>query len=153
MKPQRSRNELSQEEVTKFEYFLKKLDLGWKNLNKVELLDTEAELVGKVIGYENRRSQIRGFFDEINAIRAKLEAAKEETNLKFEDLLPAIKLIKAKVAYKSSRKASGGSLVSQRFKNLIFKSIDSIKTKEDFQVFAEFFEAMYAYFYGYARHE
>lgn len=125
---------------------------GWKGFKRVELVDEYAEKIGRIIAStNNNKSQVRGFFDEVNAIRAIVEGQEKRGAIDFESVLPAIKLIKAKVAYKAARSAGSRNIVSQEFKQLMFACIDAVQTAEDFKIFAEFFEAMYAYFYGLAR--
>lgn len=125
---------------------------GWKGFERVKLVDEYAEKIGRIIAETgNNRSQVRGFFDEINAIRAVVEGQEKSGSVDFKSILPIIKLVKAKVAYKASRRAGSSNIVSEEFKKLMFACIDAIKDLEDFKIFSEFFEAMYAYYYGLAR--
>jgi CRISPR-associated protein Csm2 len=84
----------------------------------------------------NKISQIRKFYDEV--LRFK-DISKNE--IEFQKSLPYIRMLKAKVQY-----ALGRGLVSEEFKHFINESIDAVKDKDDFEVFATLFEAFMGYY-------
>jgi CRISPR-associated protein Csm2 len=59
----------------------------------------------------------------------------------FESILPYLKMLNAKAAY-----AMGRDLVSKGFKDFISTSLNQIKDKDDFDVFAGLFEAFMGYY-------
>ncbi|MCX7998862.1 MAG: type III-A CRISPR-associated protein Csm2 [Leptospiraceae bacterium] len=141
------RNEL--EKV--FREFLNRLDEhGWSGFERHILVDEYAKKIGKFFGVikKENKNQVRIFYDEILGISVKLEATADDSHEKFNDLKPAIFLLKPKAAYKNARKQRKKPLISDQFKEFIFHCVDSIKDLEDFLIFAEFFEAMYAYYYA-----
>lgn len=85
----------------------------------------------------NKPSQIRKFYDEVLRIKALLEKSPD----KFKELLPYIKMLKAKAMY-----ALGRDLITKDFKKFIDECIDQVKDLKDFEVFATFFEAFMAYY-------
>lgn len=59
----------------------------------------------------------------------------------FDNILPYLKMLNAKAAY-----AMGRDLVSKGFKDFISTSLNQIKDKNDFDIFASFFEAFMGYY-------
>ena len=59
----------------------------------------------------------------------------------FEENLPYLKMLNAKVTY-----ALGRRLITEKFKNFISKSLDQVKDKKDLSVFASFFEAFMGFY-------
>ena len=59
-------------------------------------------------------------------------------------------MLKAKVAYACPERPErgGGQKVPGTFKNFINDCVNSVKTKDDFDDFVLFFEAVVAFFYG-----
>ncbi|MFQ3675746.1 MAG: type III-A CRISPR-associated protein Csm2 [Endomicrobiia bacterium] len=112
-----------------------------------ELFSIKAEELAKDIDKEgrddrnnakkNKPSQIRKFYDEI--LKFKGIIAKEPN--KFNELLPYIKILNAKAAY-----VMGRDLISNKFKDFIADSLKQVNDKDDFEVFASFFEAFMGYY-------
>ncbi len=90
----------------------------------------------------NKRSQLYKFYNEVLNF---YNILKEDKN-KFNQLLPYIKLIHAKVFYSLGRKH-----ISEEFKEMIEKCLAQIKTSEDFEVFKTFFEAFMGYYRYYRK--
>ena len=116
-------------------------DKGKKQLDP-ELFSSMAEQLAKEIADEggnktNKPTQIRKFFDEVQRFESMLKAKPSE----FDNILPYIKMLNAKVAY-----AAGRNLVSLRFKDFISGSLAQIKDRDDFYAFAGLFEAFMGYY-------
>jgi len=124
------------------------LDL-WKDKSKKliepDLFSEKAEELAKKIykeqlesrGKANKPTQIRKFYDEVLRFDSIVKANPTE----FENILPYLKMLNAKAAY-----AMGRDLVSKGFKDFISYSLGQIHTKEDFDVFADLFEAFMGYY-------
>jgi len=104
---------------------------------------------------ENKRrislNQIRKFYDEILSFQTQIENSKDKKE-KFRELLPYIKMQKAKVNLAYNKKN-----VNTNFKNFIEKNIDYIIDGYDkdlegslkkFNIFVSLFEAVIAYSKG-----
>ncbi len=96
---------------------------------------TEIDNFERRYGY--KPTQIRKFFDEVQRFESMLKAKPSE----FDNILPYIKMLNAKVAY-----AAGRNLVSLRFKDFISGSLAQIKDRDDFYAFAGLFEAFMGYY-------
>lgn len=74
-------------------------------------------------GEKNRSTQLRKFYDELLMWHEKvhLEHSTQKKNDKFAEVVPYIKMMKAKVAY-----AFGRGHVDQRFKDLFSHLVDQI---------------------------
>ena len=124
------------------------LDL-WKDKSKKliepDLFSEKAEELAKKIykeqleskGKANKPTQFRKFYDEVLRFDSIVKANPTE----FENILPYLKMLNAKAAY-----AMGRDLVSKGFKDFISYSLGQIHTKEDFDVFADLFEAFMGYY-------
>jgi len=119
-------------------------DKGKKKIDP-ELFSLKAEELAKTIYKEkqqsrdraNKPTQIRKFYDEVIRFDGIVKANPGD----FESLLPYIKMLNAKVAY-----ANGRDLVSAGFKTFISSSLNQIQDKDDFDIFADFFEAFMGYY-------
>ncbi|NWG04356.1 MAG: type III-A CRISPR-associated protein Csm2 [Syntrophaceae bacterium] len=118
----------------------------WKDKNKKlidpDLFSTKAEELAKSIygeqtGKANKPTQIRKFYDEILRFEGILKASPTD----FDNILPYLKMLNAKAAY-----AMGRELVSKKFKDFISNSLNQVKDKDDFDVFAGLFEAFMGYY-------
>lgn len=90
----------------------------------------------------NKRTQIRKFYDEIYEYKTRLKSLNEqERQREFELTLPYLNMIIAKVAY-----AKGRKLVTDSFVDFIKKGITSIKTPDDLFVFADLFESIMGFY-------
>ncbi len=86
-------------------------------------------------------SQIRKFYNDVLSLKNRLEIAKgEKKEERFKQLLPYIKMLKAKVAYAKTR-----NNVNSQFKEFIDDYVNSIRDIDDFYAFCDFFEAIVAY--------
>jgi len=103
-----------------------------------ELFSGKAETWADLIYKEstkklNNPTQIRQFYDEV----LNFKSQKED----FDVLLPYIKMLNAKAAYKMGRE-----LISKGFKEFIAKSVKEINSREDLEVFVNFFEAFMGFY-------
>ena len=86
-------------------------------------------------------TQLRKFYNDVLTLKSKIEHYDEGKREKhFKQLLPYVKMLKAKVAYAKSKEH-----VNDEFKEFINKYVDSIKDLDDFYAFCHFFEAIVAY--------
>ena len=90
----------------------------------------------------NKSTQLRRFYDELVMWTDKVYAAKtpEEQDAKFNELLPYIQMLRAKVAY-----AKGRKLVDDNFKTLFDRLIQQVKSKETLKMARLFMEAFMGY--------
>jgi CRISPR-associated protein Csm2 len=88
----------------------------------------------------NKNSQIRKFFDDLYAIKNKIDAAESREDA-FKENLPMIYLIASKCAYAKGRKHIG-----EVFYNFIKTNVLSIDTLKDFNEFIAYFEATLGYY-------
>lgn len=86
---------------------------------------------------ENKRTQIRKFYDEVVRLNMEAKARPQE----WDSILPLVHMLPAKVAY-----AKGRRLVSDNFLNFIRSSIKQISGKKDLELFANFFEAFIGFY-------
>jgi len=86
---------------------------------------------------QNKRTQIRKFYDEV----ARLNMEAKNRKAEWDNILPLVNMITAKAAY-----ARGRELVSDTFLNFIKHSVDQTKDPEDLAVFADFFEAFFGFY-------
>lgn len=111
--------------------------------------DVADSLVGKnkkgfEIGVSS--SQIRRIFDEVK----RYEQVLSQPDVKWEEQLPYIKMIKSKVAYSVARAAKNKPEERGVYSNLekfISSSINLIKDEKDYHVFVALFEAAYGFYY------
>lgn len=88
-------------------------------------------------GDTNKATQLRRFYDEVCLWHQKVQAKPE----KYDEYLPFIKMIGAKVAY-----AKGRSLVDDNFYNLIEHCLKQISTAQAYYRFKTFFEAFMGFY-------
>ncbi|MCF6246495.1 MAG: type III-A CRISPR-associated protein Csm2 [Desulfobacula sp.] len=88
-------------------------------------------------GDPNKISQIRKFYDEV----VRLNMAAKNKNSEWDNILPMVNMIIAKIAY-----AKGRNLISDNFLNFMKTSIKQIEAPEDLAVFANLFEAFYGFY-------
>lgn len=108
---------------------------------KAELFDRVAKEAAITIAGSkketNKPTQLRRFYDEIVLWESKVSQHPE----KFEEYLPFIRMINAKVAY-----ALGRKLVDDNFVKLIndgLRQVDSVDTMRHFKLFMEAFMGFY----------
>ncbi len=88
----------------------------------------------------NNRSQLRKFLDEVIRLNSLAKSNPED----WENILPYINMLIAKVAYAQGRKK-----VSQEFVDLMRNCINQINKDKDLDVFANFFEAFMGFYRQY----
>lgn len=130
MQPKRS--ETKSQEESFFE------DPEKKIINKKLITEVAHEYGVKFVKEGIPASQLRNFFNDVRSIEAKVKAGNS-----FDEVMPHILMLKAKAYY-----AAGRNNKLKPFKEFITKYVDRIETKEDFDAFVKFFEAVVAYFYG-----
>jgi len=120
----------------------------WKDKeNRVidpELFSKTAETFAREIASDNnnsrsanKRTQIRKFFDEISSLNMQAKTNPDG----WMGILPLVHMVTAKAAY-----ASGRKLISDNFLNFIKQSVEQVKTSEDLDVFASFFESFIGFY-------
>lgn len=115
------------------------------NKPTAELFASIAEEAAKACAAKrdtNKSTQLRRFYDELVLWTNKVYDAKtpEEQDAKFNDFLPYIQMLRAKVAY-----AKGRKLVDDNFKTLFDGVIRQIKNKETLKTARLFMEAFMGY--------
>jgi CRISPR-associated protein Csm2 len=108
----------------------------------IDLFDTIAEQAAKIVAadkHKNKPSQLRGFYDEIINWD---QRSRQWTPEDFQEHLPLIKMLNAKVAY-----AKGRKLVDENYFSLIRHGLSQIKEKKHLHNFKLFLEAFHG-FYG-----
>ena len=85
----------------------------------------------------NKPTQLRRFYDELVMMHDKVEQNPDG----FDDLLPFIKMIKAKVAY-----ALGRGNVDYEYKTMMDKVIDGVTSREDLRQAKLFMEAFMGFY-------
>ncbi|MCK5507288.1 MAG: type III-A CRISPR-associated protein Csm2 [Desulfobacterales bacterium] len=86
---------------------------------------------------ENKRSQIRKFYDETVRLDMLTKSRSEE----WVSIIPMVHMLTAKVAY-----ARGRKLISENFMNFIKVSVNQIERPVDLNVFCNFFEAFMGFY-------
>jgi CRISPR-associated protein Csm2 len=107
-----------------------------------KLFSDEAEKLAKEIyesgrGKNNKRTQIRKFYDEVVRLNS-LSKSKSES---WENVLPYVNMLIAKSAY-----AEGRGHVTADFTKFLKESIEQVKKPEDMMVFANAFEAFMGFY-------
>lgn len=87
-------------------------------------------------------AQLRRFYGDVKNLEMRWENSQDKEKA-FRDILPMIKLLKAKAAYANKR-----DLVPESFKNWIWENVDMINEIKDFKAFLLFFEAVVGFCYG-----
>ena len=83
----------------------------------------------------NKTTQLRKFYDELAMWNERVQLARENKENKFKELVPFIKMLKAKVAY-----AEGSKHVDKNFSEVFNRCIDqanSVETLRDAKLFME----------------
>ncbi len=108
---------------------------------RAELLSEEAKKIADIIAPRTNTTQLRAFYGEVKALQNRIEDEEES----FEDILPFILMLKSKASYKYGTKN-----IPIEFRNFIFSVVDEIKkvnTKQAFEDFCYFFEAIVGFSY------
>lgn len=83
----------------------------------------------------NKSTQLRKFYDELSMWNERVQLARENKDVKFQELVPFIKMMKAKVAYARGRKH-----IDERFLDVFNRCIDqanNVETLRDAKLFME----------------
>jgi CRISPR type III-A-associated protein Csm2 len=105
------------------------------------LLTTEAKKWGEdFFNAKLTPTQLRKFYNEVKALEARIETTS------FEENQALIGMLRSKVAYACPEK--GQKKVPEIFKKFIEQCVKSIHSKQDFDDFVLFFEAVYGFFVG-----
>ena len=120
-----------------------------KKLLKTDLLSAEAEQKAKKLSEEganvNKYTQIRKFYDETTAHKTFIISKPEDKHQEiFRQRLPYIKMMNAKLEYSHAR-----NLIGRECLDLLKNCINEIKDLDDFYAFADFFEALMAFYKKY----
>ncbi len=106
-----------------------KLDTKW--------VDSEAENVAKCLGFEKLKpAQLRKFYSEVKTLE-RIWITRGQTDDAFAELLPQIKILKAKAVYAKERNVAG-----DYFQRWLTEHINAINTPEHFAAFLLHFEAV-----------
>ena len=89
---------------------------------------------------DSNNGQLKRFFNEFISLSQKIESDVRDLSASFNKILPLIYLMKAKATYFYNRK-----FINESFKEFICQNIDRIRTKEDFDEFIIYFEAIIGY--------
>ncbi|SKA67916.1 type III-A CRISPR-associated protein Csm2 [Desulfobaculum bizertense] len=111
-----------------------------------KLLSTNAEEIAQVLCKERalKNTQIRRFYNEVQRLDRQLRCQyQQDKSTAFEKILPHIKLLRARVAFASSRE--NGSF-TPAFRTFLDKRIEQITSIEDFRAFLLHFEAVLGFF-------
>lgn len=88
----------------------------------------------------NKTTQLRKFYDELVMWNDRVQQAREHKESKFQELVPFIKMLKAKVAYAEGRKH-----INSHFSDIFNRSIDQSNTSETLRDAKLFMEAVMGY--------
>ena len=102
------------------------------------IVEEEAEAIAQGIR-DTSKSQLRNFYGEVKMLERKLRSKKYDWRA---EILPSLKLLKAKVKYASAR-----GNVRREFVEFMEKSINKVNTPDDFYDFCLIFEAVVGYHY------
>lgn len=83
----------------------------------------------------NKTTQLRKFYDELTMWNDRVQLVRENKQGKFQELIPFIKMLKAKVAYAEGRKHVDKSF-SEVF-NRCIDQINNVETLRDAKLFME----------------
>lgn len=87
-------------------------------------------------------AQLRRFYGDVKNLEMRWQNSSDKEKT-FHEILPMIKLLKAKAAY-----AHGRQLVQTNFRDWIWENVDMINTEDDFRAFLLYFEAVVGFCYG-----
>ncbi|MDL1957530.1 MAG: type III-A CRISPR-associated protein Csm2 [Candidatus Desulfofervidus auxilii] len=96
-----------------------------------------SEIISSKDKKKNKRSQLRKFYDEVLFFYDRLKGEKD----KFQQFLPYIKLMRAKLYYSLGRKH-----ITDEFRTMVESCLNQVETWDDFEVFKNFFEAFMGYY-------
>ncbi|WND42673.1 type III-A CRISPR-associated protein Csm2 [Pasteurella multocida] len=88
----------------------------------------------------NKQTQLRKFYDELNMWNDRVQLTKENRQAKFDEVIPFIKMMKAKVAY-----AHGRKYIDNQFLRIFSRCIDEITSVDTLKDAKLFMEAVMGY--------
>ncbi|HDR1284612.1 type III-A CRISPR-associated protein Csm2 [Pasteurella multocida] len=88
----------------------------------------------------NKQTQLRKFYDELNMWNDRVQLTKENRQAKFDEVIPFIKMMKAKVAY-----AHGRKYIDDQFLRIFSRCIDQITSVDTLKDAKLFMEAVMGY--------
>ncbi|QLB13185.1 CRISPR-associated protein Csm2 [Bisgaardia hudsonensis] len=107
-----------------------------------DIAEKSAEKIKMRKGKYNKTTQLRKFYDELSMWNEKVQQSKDKKGKenKYNELIPFIKMLKAKVAYAESRE-----YVDEQFRQIFNKCIDQINSPETLRDAKLFMEAVMGY--------
>lgn len=84
-------------------------------------------------------AQLRKFYNDFKQLEKKVKMKG------FEKVKPLIKMVKSKASYASN---PSNQKIPQQFKQFLINNVDSINSKEEFEAFMLYFEAVVGFYYG-----
>lgn len=97
----------------------------------------EAQAVARADQYRNKPTQLRRFYDELLL----WETRASQQPLKFQEYLPFIRMLNAKVAY-----AEGRKLVDRTFVDLMHHTLNEVTNAESLTICKHFWEAFMGFY-------
>ena len=111
-------------------------------LSSEEMVTSQAQSIAQTLVKEGLTStQLRRFFHEIRRLQALTGSTEEE----FLKARPYVKMVHSKAAYASRNRDFPSS-----FYKFLSSNIEDIASREDFDKFIQYFEAVVGYFYAYS---
>ena len=110
-----------------------------------DLLTSEAEKWADLLSDDENgvtATQLRNFFNEVKSLQSRIEAGGFSSNEAM------VGLLKSKVAYAHARAEKKRKTGFEYLQSMIEQGVDLSKSKEDFDDFALFFEAVMGFFKG-----
>lgn len=125
------------------------------NQIRAELFQEAEEIADKILEepVEGKKplssTQLRRYYNEVKALDYRVKGWRtlkpQEQEVKFTEILPLIKLLRAKVEYKRNAKAGR---ISKSFAQFMADCIHSVNSLREFEAFVMFFEAVVGFYIG-----
>lgn len=115
-------------------------EIKFSNEKSAEIFSDIAQRAAKHIKTNknlNKTTQLRKFYDELAMWNDRVQLVRENKEGKFQELMPFIKMLKAKVAYAEGRKN-----VDKNFSDIFNRCIDQINNVETLRDAKLFMEAV-----------
>jgi CRISPR-associated protein Csm2 len=117
-----------------------------------ELVDDEAQQWGKILAKNLKPTQMRRFYNDVLSIKQRFlnQAAllsSEEQERIFREIIPEIRLLKAKAYYAHRRP---NNVLPREMKEFIERHVNAINSAKAFLAFCRHFEAVVAFHYAFA---
>ncbi|MFQ3595654.1 MAG: type III-A CRISPR-associated protein Csm2 [Sphingomonadaceae bacterium] len=115
-----------------------------------DLFDTVSEQISRILRpdagkKQNKRTQVRRFYDELLRFRAALPVAHapaDGADEAFQSALPFIRMLNARAVYASQRKGEGGTLVTPDFVIFFRQLVQQIEDRQTLANACTLFEAV-----------